>query len=77
MRYESILETVGKTPLVRLNHLSKGFAPRMDVKVECFNPGNSVKDRIALSMIEEAEKSGKLKSAKPRHRTDSKIFQPS
>ncbi|PCI37280.1 MAG: cystathionine beta-synthase [Elusimicrobia bacterium] len=61
MRYENILETIGNTPLVRLNHLAKGLKPRIYVKVEYFNPGGSVKDRIAVSMIDAAEKSGKLK----------------
>jgi cysteine synthase A len=59
-RYESILETVGRTPVVRINRL----APRnvnLWVKVEAFNPLGSVKDRLALGVIEAAERSGQLK----------------
>ena len=61
MTYNSILETIGQTPLIRLNKITKGLAPTVYVKVEGFNPGQSAKDRIALHMIEEAEKSGRLK----------------
>ncbi len=61
MRYENILETIGNTPLVRLNKLAEGLKPKIYVKVEYFNPGGSVKDRIAVSMIDDAEKRGKLK----------------
>lgn len=57
---DSILERVGNTPLVRINRLNRGGA-EVDVKVEYFNPGSSVKDRIALGMIEAAEKQGLLK----------------
>ena len=57
---ENILETIGKTPLVRINKLNQGGAEVL-VKVESFNPGSSVKDRAALSMIEAAEKEGLLK----------------
>lgn len=56
----SLLETVGKTPLVRINQLNKGKA-EIFAKVEYFNPAGSVKDRIAIAMVEDAEKSGKLK----------------
>ncbi len=58
---ETILETIGKTPLVRLNKISKGYKPHIFVKVEYFNPGGSVKDRIGIGMIEEAEREGRLK----------------
>lgn len=58
--YNNITETIGRTPLVRLNKINKGKAIIL-AKLEAFNPGGSVKDRIALSMIEEAEKSGALK----------------
>ena len=59
--YGSILEKVGGTPLVEIsNKLNKGGA-RVLVKVEFFNPGGSVKDRIAAAMIEEAEQAGTLK----------------
>jgi cysteine synthase A len=59
MKVNSVLETIGNTPHVKLNRL---FDPRVEVyiKLEKANPGGSIKDRIALSMIEEAEKSGKL-----------------
>ncbi len=57
---ENILETIGNTPLVRINHLNSGKA-EVAVKLESFNPGSSVKDRIALAMIEAAEKSGRLR----------------
>ncbi|MBQ7401841.1 MAG: cysteine synthase A [Lentisphaeria bacterium] len=56
----NILETIGHTPLVRINKLNQGGAEIL-VKVESFNPGSSVKDRAALSMIEAAEKEGLLK----------------
>ena len=58
--YESLIDLVGNTPLVRLNSVAEGIAPLVLAKVEYFNPGGSVKDRIALRMIEEAEKSGEL-----------------
>src|SRR6202007_341280 len=59
-RYQSILETVGNTPVVRINRLApKGV--NLFVKVEAFNPLGSVKDRLALGVIEAAEKSGELK----------------
>lgn len=60
MKADNILETIGNTPHVRINHL---FRPDIEVwmKVERFNPGSSIKDRIALSMIEEAEQGGALK----------------
>ncbi|GAB4193322.1 MAG: pyridoxal-phosphate dependent enzyme [Thermoflexibacter sp.] len=59
--YNSIIETIGNTPLVKLNKVTKGFKGTILAKVEYFNPGNSVKDRIALKMIEDAEKKGLLK----------------
>lgn len=61
MYYNSIIETIGNTPLVRLNKLSKGIKGTILVKVEYFNPGNSVKDRMAVKMIDDAEKAGKIK----------------
>ncbi|HJV47556.1 MAG TPA: cysteine synthase A [Bacillota bacterium] len=57
----SILELIGETPLVKLNRIVPEGAADVYVKLEFFNPGSSVKDRIAFSMIEEAEKAGKLK----------------
>jgi cystathionine beta-synthase len=56
----SVLDLVGNTPLVRLNNVTDGIAATVLAKVEYFNPGGSVKDRIALPMIEDAEKSGAL-----------------
>ncbi|MBV6639893.1 MAG: pyridoxal-phosphate dependent enzyme, partial [Cyclobacteriaceae bacterium] len=59
--YESIVDTIGDTPLVKLNSVNRGIPGTILVKVEYFNPGNSVKDRIALKMIEDAEQKGELK----------------
>ncbi len=62
MNYKNnILETIGKTPLVKLNRINKGLSPLLLTKLELFNPGGSSKDRIAVSMIEEAERLGLLK----------------
>jgi cystathionine beta-synthase len=58
---ESILETIGNTPLVRLNSVARGIHPSLFAKVEFLNPGGSVKDRIGISMIEAAERAGALK----------------
>lgn len=60
MWQESILETIGNTPLVRLNAVSEGLPCTLLAKVEFFNPGGSVKDRIGLAMIEDAERKGQL-----------------
>tara|TARA_B100000575_G_scaffold284701_1_gene279086 strand:- start:10705 stop:11682 length:978 start_codon:yes stop_codon:yes gene_type:complete len=59
--FENILETIGNTPLIKLNKVTKKLNANVYVKVESFNPGNSVKDRIAVKMIEDAEKDGRLK----------------
>lgn len=59
--YNSILETMGNTPLVRLNRVARGVRCQMVAKVEYFNPGGSVKDRIGITIIEDAERTGKLK----------------
>jgi cystathionine beta-synthase len=61
MWYNNILETIGNTPLVKLNTVTKDVPATVLAKVETTNPGNSIKDRMALKMIEDAEKSGKLK----------------
>ncbi|GLW74560.1 cystathionine beta-synthase [Kitasatospora phosalacinea] len=62
MRYHnSIIELVGDTPLVKLNKVAEGISATVLAKVEYFNPGGSVKDRIAMRMIEAAEASGALK----------------
>jgi cysteine synthase A len=59
--YSNITWTIGNTPLVRLNRMTKGLHADVVVKVESFNPMGSVKDRIGLAMIEEAEREGKIK----------------
>lgn len=59
--YNHIIETIGNTPLVKLNSVSKGLPCPVYAKVEFFNPGNSVKDRMALKMLEVAEQEGKIK----------------
>ncbi len=61
MIYKNILDTIGNTPLVRLNKICEDIKATVVVKVESTNPGNSIKDRIALQMIVDAEKEGKLK----------------
>ena len=55
---DTLLNQIGKTPLVRLQRLAEGFAASLWVKVESLNPGGSVKDRVGLAMIEEAERQG-------------------
>lgn len=60
-KYSTILELIGKTPLVELQHLNKGSQAKVLVKLESMNPGGSVKDRIGIAMIEAAEKEGKIK----------------
>lgn len=59
--YNSIVETIGNTPMVKLNKIFKGIPGTVLAKVEYFNPGNSTKDRMALKMIEDAEAAGILK----------------
>src|SRR5476649_2284139 len=61
MWYNNILETIGNTPMVKLNKVTKDIKATVLAKIETTNPGNSIKDRMALKMIEDAEKSGKLK----------------
>ena len=61
MYYNNILETIGNTPLVKLNKIVKDVKATVLAKVETFNPGNSIKDRMAVKMIEDAEKKGLLK----------------
>lgn len=68
-RYKNILETIGNTPIIRINRLAQHVPAEIYVKVEAFNPLSSIKDRIALAMIESAEKAGILKP-------DSKIVEP-
>src|SRR5450755_278072 len=57
----NILETIGNTPLIRINKITRDFPCTVAAKVDYFNPGNSIKDRMAVKMIEVAEKEGKLK----------------
>jgi cystathionine beta-synthase len=59
--HSNILGAIGHTPLIRLNRVTKGVKATVYAKVETFNPGNSIKDRMALKMIEDAEKAGLLK----------------
>jgi cystathionine beta-synthase len=61
MWYNNILETIGNTPLVKLNTITKNVPGTILAKIETTNPGNSIKDRMAIKMIEDAEKNGKLK----------------
>ena len=58
---DSILDAVGRTPLVRLSRLAAGLTPQVVAKVEYLNPGGSIKDRVAVAMIEAAERDGRLK----------------
>ncbi len=67
--YNNVTETIGKTPLIRLNRLTEDLKCTIVAKTEAHNPGGSVKDRISLSMINEAEKQGLLKP-------DSVIIEP-
>lgn len=61
MIHDNILTTIGQTPLVRLNRVTRGLRPTVLAKVEFFNPGGSVKDRIGPAIVDEAERSGRLK----------------
>jgi len=66
---DSVIDAIGNTPIVRLNNLTKGLEAEVDVKLESFNPTGSVKDRVAVSMIEDAEDRGLLNK-------DSVIIEP-
>lgn len=61
MRYNNILQAIGRTPLVRLNRVAHGFKAETYAKCDYMNPGGSVKDRIGIAMVEDAEKRGLLK----------------
>jgi cystathionine beta-synthase len=61
MWYNNILETIGNTPLIKLNKITSNLPATILAKVDYFNPGNSIKDRMALKMVEVAEAEGKLK----------------
>ena len=58
--YNNIIETIGKTPLVKLNRITENVEPAVYAKLESFNPGGSIKDRIAMSMIQKAEEEGMI-----------------
>lgn len=59
--YDNVLELVGRTPMVKINRLAKGLQATLLAKLEYFNPGGSVKDRIAITMLDDAERRGLLK----------------
>lgn len=61
MKFNNILEAIGRTPLVRINHLAKDLDCELYAKCEFMNPGGSVKDRIGYNMVLEAERSGRIK----------------
>jgi cystathionine beta-synthase len=61
MRYQNILEAIGRTPLIRLNRVVRGVKPDIYAKCDYLNPGGSVKDRIGIAMIDDAERRGLLK----------------
>ena len=63
--HENILGAIGNTPMIRLNKVAADFPCPVLAKVEYFNPGHSVKDRMALSMVEAAERNGQLKPGAP------------
>ena len=58
---DSILDTVGETPLVRLSRIGAGVTPQLVAKLEQFNPGGSIKDRVAMRLVEAAERDGRLR----------------
>ncbi|MGB9184095.1 MAG: pyridoxal-phosphate dependent enzyme, partial [Solirubrobacteraceae bacterium] len=58
---DSILDTIGHTPLVRLSRIGAGLAPQLVAKLEAFNPGGSIKDRVAVALIDAAERDGRLR----------------
>src|SRR5438105_5562114 len=60
--HENILQSVGRTPLVRLRKVTEGLSVPIYVKVESSNPGGSIKDRVAVAMVAEAERRGELRA---------------
>ena len=62
MWFDNILQAIGNTPLIQLHKITKDLPCTVLAKVEYFNPGNSIKDRMALKMLEVAEQEGKIKS---------------
>ncbi len=67
---DSILDTIGDTPLVRLCRIGAGLTPQIVAKLELFNPGGSIKDRVAIRLIEAAEQDGRLQARRHDHRAD-------
>ena len=65
--YDNIVQTIGKTPLVRLNRVTEGVDANILLKCEFFNPLGSVKDRIGMAMIEDAERQGVLTKRHDHH----------
>lgn len=61
MKFDNILQAIGRTPLIRLNRITRGLKPQIYIKAEYLNPGGSVKDRIGVTMIDAAERRGDLK----------------
>ena len=59
--HDTILDLIGNTPLVRLSRVGRGLRPQILAKVESLNPGGSVKDRIGIRMVEDAERKGLLR----------------
>lgn len=59
--HQNILTTIGNTPMIKMQNMTQDFPCPVFAKVEYFNPGHSVKDRMALRMIEDAEREGQLK----------------
>ena len=68
--YDSVIEAIGKTPLIKLSKITTGLPVTILAKVEYFNPGGSVKDRIGLAMIEDAEEQGTAETGWYYHRSD-------
>ena len=68
--YDTVVDLIGNTPLVKLSSVARGLRPTVLAKVEYFNPGGSVKDRIAVRMIEAAEASGELQAGRHHRRAD-------
>ena len=59
--FNNVLEAIGDTPMIRINRITKGIKASVFAKIETVNPGNSIKDRMAVRMIEDAERAGLLK----------------
>jgi hypothetical protein len=67
---ESILDTIGETPLVRLSRVAPDVRTQIVAKIELFNPGGSIKDRVAIRLIEAAERDGPAEARRDDHRAD-------